>query len=356
MAAIVPFSGEGRQEREIMPLTAEKKNQLVRGLLFVAALGFPILLGIAFHSFSLVSLGSLGAMFALFIAPRYTPLAQMASISLGGLLVLLTAALGIYLQGRHDLALIPLFLLSWLAALPRPDQAYLSLLIKYMASAALLTFFGFVATPAAALVFLGGIVLGGCLSLAGMRYGGGQGNGASPLEEFRDFWHGATNGRLFGVAVPLTVLLCTLAARHFNFSKPAWVGLTVLYVMHSDGATELRRIWDRALGTMGGVLLAGAILFSTSNPLLIGLCIALAAFCVPFVQKGHYLMLSFTITCIVLLLIDISMLETGGDLPLLGWRLVDTLLACLGVLISNLILRLIHRLRGQGDPPAEKTA
>ena len=79
------------------------------GLLFAVALTTPVVLGVAFQAFSLVSAASFGAMFALLIAPRHGALARVVGISTGGLLVVLAAALGIALQGRHDLVLVRFF-------------------------------------------------------------------------------------------------------------------------------------------------------------------------------------------------------------------------------------------------------
>ena len=63
------------------------------GLLFAVALTTPVVLGVAFQAFSLVSAASFGAMFALLIAPRHGALARVVGISTGGLLVVLAAAL-----------------------------------------------------------------------------------------------------------------------------------------------------------------------------------------------------------------------------------------------------------------------
>ncbi|WP_165174749.1 FUSC family protein [Desulfovibrio sp. ZJ369] len=336
------------------PTEKKTAETAVRGLLFAVALVLPVLLGVFFQAFSLVSTASFGAMFALLIAPRHGITARIAGIGIGGLLVVLAAALGVALHGRHNLVLVLLFLLSWLAALPRPDQAYLGLIVKYVACSVLLTSFGISASLVMALAFLGGIALGICLSLVGMAFETDSPE-PEPLDEFKAFMHGATNGRLFGVAVPVTVLASTLAARYFSFSDPAWVGLTVLFVMHSDGATELFRVWARTLGTLAGVLVSGVILYTVGNPLLIGLGIGLFAFAIPFVVKDHYILFSFVITCAVLLLIDISMFQRGGDFPLLRWRLIDTVIACAWVLASNLTLRLIRWLRHRKEPaPAPK--
>ncbi|MDD4700879.1 MAG: FUSC family protein [Desulfovibrio sp.] len=326
-----------------MPISSQNRNFMIRGVLYMLGMCIPITISQIWNKPDVALLGALGALFALFIAPRYTPLPRVLCIGTGGLLVCLAASVGVLTQGNNDLALIPLVLFSWLAALPRPEQAYLSLVFKNMGAAALLTHFGMVSSLISAELFMAGLAFGALLSVLGIQFGSGQGVGASPFEEFAAFKSGTTNDRLFGMAVPLTVLICTLAARGLAFSHPAWVGLTVLFVMHSNGATELRRIRDRALGTVLGVIAMGPVIFSITNPLPLAIFIGLAALFIPYAQAGHYMLFSFVITVIVLLLIDLAMLNAGGDISLLRWRLLDTLLACGGVLISNLILRLIER-------------
>lgn len=317
---------------------------IINGILSAVALTAPVLTGIALGAWSLVSLASFGAMFALFVAPRHEAAVRIAGIGIAGVLVVLSAGLGLGLRGQHVAALVLLFLFSWLAALPRPEQAYLGLMVKYMASAMLLTDFGFSPSLPMAGAFLSGLALGTVLSLAGMPF---EARGEiTPWQEFQALVHGATNSRLFGMAVPVTVLGATLIARSFHFSDPAWVGLTVLYVMHSDGATELFRIWARALGTLAGVLVSALILYATHNPLHIAAAIALAAFGMSL-TRSRYLVFSFCVTCVVLLLIDISMFRAGGDFSLLRWRFIDTIVAGACVLVSNLTLRLIRKWRGQ---------
>lgn len=330
-----------------MPISPQTRDFMVRGVLYLLAMCIPIAVSRAWNKPDIALLGALGALFALFIAPRYKPIPRVLCIGAGGLLVCLAAAVGVFTQGNNNLALVPLIIFSWIAALPRPDQAYLSLVVKNMAAAALLTHFGMTNSLTAAGIYMSGLALGATLSVLGIPFGSGQGHGASPFEEFRAFASGATNDRLYGVAVPLTVLLCTLAARNLNFSHPAWVGLTVLFVMHSDGATELRRIRDRALGTVLGVTAAAPVVFNIQAPLPLAGCIGLAALFIPYAQAGHYMQFSFIITFIVLLLVDMAMLTTGGDISLLGWRLIDTILACGGVLVANLTLRLIARAKQQ---------
>lgn len=324
-------------------------ERLVRGALFALALTLPVLVGIAFDAYELVSACSFGAMFALFVAPRHGARTRILGVAAAGFLVVAAAALGIQLQGQHNFVLILLFLLSWLAALPRPDQAYLGLVVKYAAAAVLLTSFGFSATFPFALSFIVGLGLGTLLSLAAMLYEGDKG-GSSPSEEFKALLRGAANDRMFGIAVPITVLLSTVVAQRCEFNDPAWVGLTVLFVMHADGGTELARIRDRALGTILGVGAAAVILFSAQDPLLIAAAVAVSAFVMPFSVKNHFLVFSLVITCAVMLLIDISLFRHGGDIPLLRWRLIDAVTGCLWVLASNIILRGIRRFRYAGSP------
>lgn len=324
-----------------MAITPQNRNFMARGVLYMLSMCIPITASLILNKPDVALLGALGALFALFIAPRYRPLLRTTCIGAGGLLVCMAASVGVLTQGNNNLALIPLVLFSWLAALPRPEQAYLSLVFKNMGAAALLTHFGMDTSLASAEIFMTGLALGALLSVLGIKFGSGQGVGASPFEELISFKNGAMNDRHFGMAVPLTVLICTLAARGLQFSHPAWVGLTVLFVMHSNGTTELHRIRDRALGTVMGVIATAPAIFSISTPLPLAIIIAVAALFVPYAQAGRYMLFSFVITVIVLLLIDLAMLNAGGDIALLRWRLLDTLLACAGVLVSNLILRLI---------------
>lgn len=327
-----------------------KSPAVVRGVLFSLALVIPIVLGFLFQAFPLISTGALGAMFALLLDPRRGPMLRVIAIGAGGALVVAAAALGVIVHGHFWLSLALLFLLSWLAAQPKPQYAYLGLLIKYAAVAVLLASFGLHASPAVALAFLGGIALGICLSLIGMLYEEADDGGSQPLDEFRAVLHGDTNDRLFGLAVPVTVLVSILAARYFDFSNPAWVGLTVLFVMHTDGATELHHIRDRVLGTFLGVLVSSALLYSTTSLLVITLGVAISAFLIPLAGKEHYMAFSFAVTCAVLLLIDISMFLQGGDFDLLRWRLIDTVSACIWVLASNFVVRLIQRVREPVTP------
>lgn len=360
-SGVCPCPGRaGREKREeggMDSLLQARRPDIVRGALFSLALVIPVAFGFFFQAFPLVSSGALGAMFALLIDPKRGPLLRVIAIGAGGALVVAGGALGVLVHGHHGLSLALLFLLSWLAAQPKPEHAYLGLLVKYMAVAVLLASFGFHASWDLALAFFGGIALGICLSLAGMAYEKKDEGGSQPLEEFRAVLHGDTNDRLFGLAVPVTVLASTLTARYFAFSNPAWVGLTVLFVMHTDGATELRHIRDRVLGTFLGVLASSALLYSTTSLLAITAGVAVSAFLIPLAGKTRYMAFSFAITCAVLLLIDIAMFLQGGDFDLLRWRLVDTVTACVWVLASNIVVRLVQKRPRQGtDAPASSAS
>ena len=120
-----------------MSISPQTRDFMVRGVLYLLAMCIPIAVSLAWNKPDITLLGGMGALFALFIAPRYTPLPRVLCIGAGGLLVCLAATVGFFTQGNNNLALIPLVLFSWLAALPRPDQAYLSLVVKNMAAAAL---------------------------------------------------------------------------------------------------------------------------------------------------------------------------------------------------------------------------
>ncbi|MBD5607561.1 MAG: FUSC family protein, partial [Desulfovibrio sp.] len=89
-------------------------------------------------------------------------------------------------------------------------------------------------------------------------------------------------------------------------------------------------------------------------PLRLALIVGLLAFLLPFVVK-KYSLFSLIMTCIVLVLIDIAMLDRGGDMGLLLWRCIDTIFGCFCVLISHLVMRYARRHKDKAPLAPTKT-
>ncbi|NDV12441.1 FUSC family protein [Crenobacter caeni] len=319
------------------PFSPPTRADARRAGLFVLALGVPSAGGVACGEPLLGAFVALGGLFALTIDPRARAASRTVAVLGGALLVVGCAALGLLFAGHRWAALSALLLASFLAGQPRPEHAYLSLLGKYAASALVLAELGFPATAALGVAYLAGALFALVLALAA----GFEQATASPLREIGAVLGGDTNGPLYGMTLPLTILLGTLSAQVLHFVEPGWVALTILFVMHVDDALAWRRIRERVIGTLAGVVLAWLQLVFLPGvwPLLASIVLLSAAY--PYALRVDYLAFSAVVTALVLLLIDVARLP-GGDLGLVGWRLWATLLGC-GWVAAALVL--MHALR-----------
>ena len=310
-----------------------------KGILLAVGMSGSVILGVAIGYPAMSPFAAFGAMMAMHITPRHGVVARVGGALAGCLFLLLAASVSDVIGPYPVLALVFLFGLSWLAALPKADLAYLGFVAKFAAIAVLLSFFDFTPSLAMGLYFCGGILLGLLLSLAEMAFE--QENEERPLAQLRALLHGDINNPRLSLVIPVTVVVSSLIAKNFSYANPAWVGLTVIFVANADDSLELKRILARVAGTIAGAFLAYLLLRSIHLPLQLALVVGLLAFFMPFSIK-HYSIFSLLITCIVLVLIDIVMLDHGGDMRLLFWRCIDTVFGCVCVFFANLILKYLY--------------
>lgn len=326
------------QEKNIFSMPA-----IVHGLLYFLAMVIPLGWGILENQLYLGGIAAFGSLFALMLDPRRQLMSRAIGITGGGFIILIAAALGVMLKHHSFLMLLCLLAWSWLASIPRPQHAYLSLLGKFSASALLITLFDLPASPELGVLFMAGVLLGGVLSTCEVLITRKiSAHNTDPAVEVYALLRGDINNTLYSLTMPITVLLSTLTASFFSFGDPGWVGLTVLFVMHVDDSTAIKRIWQRVAGTAIGVLFSALVLLSTDNPVYIMLIVALMVSLMAQSLKRSYLFFSVVITVAVMLLIDFVMFAQGGDFKLLPWRLIDTITGCLWVLASLLTLRAIR--------------
>ena len=81
-----------------MPITPQNRNFMARGVLYMLSMCIPITASLILNKPDVALLGALGALFALFIAPRYRPLLRTTCIGAGGLPVAVRST-----GGRLDL-------------------------------------------------------------------------------------------------------------------------------------------------------------------------------------------------------------------------------------------------------------
>ncbi|ABZ76554.1 hypothetical protein Shal_1990 [Shewanella halifaxensis HAW-EB4] len=318
--------------------TTPTKDDWTRGCLYAIAMGTPLLLD-QWIARDISAFIALGAMFTLRLDPRCQPKHQIMAM-MGGMLLMISAGiLGKLLVGYRELAVAALLIFSFIAGQPKPELSYFSLLGKFVAAALVLEEVGFPATLTTVLAYLSGALLALFLTLMQSRFFPTQATSWSPSNEWRELLSGHFNGPLYGFTLPLTILAAMLTADWLNAQHASWVGLTVLFVMHVDAANAWGKIGMRIAGTLLGVIcayIAVSYLPSWSFPYLI----MLAALLMPTCLRQNYLLFSWLITMVILLVVDLAMLQQGGDEFLIQWRFIDTLIGCAWVAVSLTLLRL----------------
>lgn len=323
-----------------------------KGIFLAIGMSGAVIFGEAINLPTMSPFAAFGAMTAMQISPRHGVRARLIGALAGCLFLLLAASLSLVIAGIPLLALVLLFVLSWLAALPKKDLKYIGFVAKCGAVAVLLSYFDFTPTAITAIYFCSGFIFGLFLSLAAMAFE--PENEKGPIEQFRAFLRGDMNQLYYSLIIPVTVVISSLIADIFSYSNPAWVGLTVIFVADSDHRVELKRLLERVIGTVAAAFVSYLILSYIHMPLRLALIVGAFAFFMPFFIK-RYALFSFLITCVVLILIDIVMLGHGGDMRLLLWRCVDTVFGCACVLVPNLIQYIYWR-KKHADQKKQVTA
>ncbi|MBV7315227.1 FUSC family protein [Shewanella sp. NIFS-20-20] len=307
-------------------------------------MALPILYGAISHHYLQAAFMSLGALLALLLDPRSQALKQIAAIVMGVLAVILAAALGLTLVGHSQLAIAALMLFGFLAGQPKPEHAYWGLLGKYLATALLLAQLGFPASMAVGVAYFYGALLALLLILIqGWLYQTHE-IAHSPNDEFFQIIKGDTNGPLYGLTLPLTILAATISADWLHVTQPGWVGLTILFVMHINDRLSWHHLWDRIVGTLIGIVIAYLVV-RYMDQLGQTLFVALFAFWIPYSLRTSYLLFSLAITVTVMVAINFALLP-NGDLHLMSWRFVDTLIGCFWVAIALIVTHGIHAAKG----------
>ncbi|WP_241823982.1 FUSC family protein [Enterovibrio norvegicus] len=318
-----------------------------RGLLFSLGMSLPILYGALAQDYVRAAFMTLGALLALLLDPRSQALKQMAAIVIGVLAVIVSAAFGLTLVGHSQLAIAALMIFGFLAGQPKPEHAYWGLLGKYLATALLLAQLGFPASASIGIAYFAGALLALMLILLqGWMYKTDE-IAHSPNNEFFQIIKGDTNGPLYGLTLPLTILAATISADWMHVTQPGWVGLTILFVMHIDDRLSWHHLWDRILGTLLGILIA-YIAVRYIDQIGLAIVVALFAFWIPYSLRKSYLLFSLVITVTVMVAINFALLPKG-DLQLMSWRFLDTLIGCFWVAIALIMTHGLHARKAKLD-------
>ena len=148
------------------------------------------------------------------------------------------------------------------------------------------------------------------------------------MEQLMPRWRRSLS-QFSGWQYTLRIFLCLAAAESFVLVWPYghgyWVVITAAIVVHRNLQAALPRAVDRAAGTVGGVLLCGALMFVSPSVWALIATIAILAALRPLLREANYTAYAAVMTPLVILLLDYGQapsLETVMD------RLVATLAGC----------------------------
>ncbi|MEO6566701.1 MAG: FUSC family protein [Casimicrobiaceae bacterium] len=299
-----------------------------RAVLFAVGIGAPMLLALAVGEPRAALFAGVGALFALMTDPRRSIAVRVVSVLIALGLIVGAGTLGVLLQQQRVAVFLAVVVITFLSGLPKPYFPYLTIVGKLCAAVVIVTSAGFAATPAAAGAFVGGGLAATLATVVVVRWRDAMGTALTPYDEVSGLLAGERNPLYYAIALAVTVALALGRADRLDATLPGWVGLTVLFVMHPDDATALKLMVQRLGGTLVGIAIAGIFVHWVHDQWwLAALVIGLAAL-MPKATAVNYFWMCTVFTSLVMLLLDLSLLATGGDATLLLWRFYDTLLGC----------------------------
>jgi len=159
-------------------------------------------------------------------------------------------------------------------------------------------------------------------------------------------------GLRFALCYTAVAVVAVFATQTLGLHRGFWVTITTLLVMRPDGPKSVTLIIQRLIGTASGIALAALVVMVGQDAwALVGWSLVFAFFA-PVGLKRHYALGVGLITAMIMVLLDLALLQSGGDRPLLWTRLVDTALGCVLALCGTLVAAPSVLKRGLGNRSA----
>jgi hypothetical protein len=151
------------------------------------------------------------------------------------------------------------------------------------------------------------------------------------------------------ISYALTALFAAGLMDYLHVERGYWTTVTVLLIMKPDRTQSVYRSFQRLIGTSAGALLSTALIYFLHAPLPAALLVMGCACFVPWALKRNYWLVSFLITIIVILLLELPIIHHGDfHTPLVRLRAIayGSALSVLGVAVSK-VLDVLVRSRGK---------
>lgn len=174
--------------------------------------------------------------------------------------------------------------------------------------------------------------------------------GKRPLEELRAIEGGDRNSFGFAIIAALTLVGSLWVAKEIKLPEPAWVGITIIYLLNTDVTIGFKRTIARIIGTVAGYLVVVWLFPYAHTHLVLGSLIVFSSLGMPYFVGKNYAIMSFFITVYILFVLDWLLMAYGGDGRLLQWRLYDTIFGAVGACIGLSAMWVLYKIH----PEAKK--
>ncbi|WP_298627956.1 FUSC family protein [uncultured Legionella sp.] len=145
---------------------------------------------------------------------------------------------------------------------------------------------------------------------------------------------------LHAISYSVTALLSTCLMQYWSIERGYWAVVTVLLILKPDRMQSLYRNIQRIVGTCLGALVCIGIVYFIPHVLSMIIIIACCAGFVPWAMKRNYWFVSFLISIIVLLLLELPAAhhgEIGTPVIRLKATIYGSILSLFGVALSKLL-------------------
>ncbi len=306
---------------------------------YALSIGIPLAIGLATGLLRYSVVAGIGAMYVVNIANvDARPKDRLLSTICGSILIAGCAQLGSSLSQAPVLIGLVLFALATGAGWLHGSHLAIEILVRfavlgYLFGALQLTAFGTkliaIDNLLIAIFLAGGLWTAIILAIEQWLFRRERGTVGSPLSEgWQRIRTARTAGWRFALCYGSVATIAFSGSLLWHLPRPFWVTATTLVVMKSDSRATVQRTSQRIGGTLIGVMLVQAIVSYIANPYLLNAIIMLAALVIPIGLAKNYTLCCTAVTVLAMVLIDILMLDRGGDLNLLPVRFYATLVGC----------------------------
>ncbi len=146
---------------------------------------------------------------------------------------------------------------------------------------------------------------------------------------------------VYAISFVCAALLALIFVRTAHLERGYWCVITTLLIMRPDPKESVHRGFQRFIGTISGVLVGESMILFLPFVELIIAVVMLSAFTIPYAMKRNYWQVSFFVSIVVLLLLNLPTLgHPDTHLPYI--RLEATVYGCLIALVGVLLNHGLH--------------